>query len=255
VDAQVADNAGNTASDAASFKIDETDPSVAISLPADGSSTIAPAIFVSGTVSDATSGVASVEVNGSAALLSGDSFTAGPILLACGANTLTAVAGDSAGNESSDAITVTRVCFSQLKYYAPINQTTPNANPLVVNTGKYGRVIPTKVTFALSDGTAVTEAVALSRGWTVEMGVISASCATGSESDSIESYADAGNSNAGTNRFRWSGDHWIYNLDTKAPPQMIMQIGSCYRLDVWIADATTRLKLSTSTIAIFKPTK
>jgi hypothetical protein len=116
-------------------------------------------------------------------------------------------------------------------------------------------VIPTKITFKLADGTVVTEAVAQAMGWTIQIGVNSASCSTGVQGDSVEAYADAGQSNAGTNEFRWTTSQWIYNLDTKAPPQMTMNIGSCYRLDVYVNDGTNKVKVSTATYAVFKPTK
>ena len=49
-------------------------------------------------------------------------------------------------------------------------------------------------------------------------------------------------------------NQWIYNLDTKAPPQMsIVGIGNCYRLDVYVDDGT--VKISTGTYAIFRPIK
>jgi hypothetical protein len=93
-------------------------------------------------------------------------------------------------------------------------------------------------------------------GWSIQIGVNSASCANGSTtSDLIEAYADAGQSSAGTNSFRWSPSQWIYNLDTGKPPQVKMTIGSCYRLDVYVHDGTNKVKVSTGTYALFQPTK
>ncbi len=252
------DVAGNPASGVSSdpFMIDLTNPTVAMTSPSDGSSTIAIAITVSGTVGDTPSGVASVTVNGIAMTVSGGTFS-GLVPLVCGANVLTATATDNADRTAtSSSITVTRTCFANLQFYSPIDQSIGTA---VVNTGKYGRVIPVKVTFTLADGTVVTDAVMAANGWTLQIGVNGASC-SGGPSDALEAYADAGASSAGSNLFRWSAGQWVYNLDTKAPPQMTMTIGQCYRLDVYLSDGTNKIKLSTgpsgpNPYVLFKPTK
>ena len=49
--------------------------------------------------------------------------------------------------------------------------------------------------------------------------------------DSIETYADAGASSAGTNLFRYSSGLWIYNLDSKA---LGMLVNSTYRIDAYV---------------------
>ena len=41
-------------------------------------------------------------------------------------------------------------------------------------------------------------------------------CGSTAAVDSVELYADAGQSSGGTNQFRANGDSWIYNLDTTA---------------------------------------
>jgi hypothetical protein len=66
--------------------------------------------------------------------------------------------------------------------------------------------------------------------------------------DPITEYADAGNSSDGTNLFRWSGDHWIYNLDSKA---LGFVVGNKYRIDVYVGTA----KATTTTWAVLEPTK
>jgi hypothetical protein len=254
------DVAGNSAPgiNSANFKIDKTNPLVAITSPTNGSSTIALTISVSGTTSDALSGLASVKVNGISAVFGSGTFGAMPVPLACGLNTITATATDLADRAASSSITVTRTCFGNLQFYAPIDQSTGTP---VVNSGKYGRVIPTKVTFALADGTVVTDTVMLANGWTLQMGVGGATCSNGNAIDPVELYADAGQSSAGTNLFRWSSGQWIYNLDTNSPPGMTMAIGNCYRLDVYVYDGFNKIKISTgpgtgtNPYALFKPTK
>jgi hypothetical protein len=249
------DLAGNTAAavDSANFKIDKTAPIVHISSPLNASMTIALSRTVTGTVSDGLSDGASVTVNGVSASVSAGTFTALNVALNCGSNTLTALATDVAGNTKTDAITVTRTCFANLLYYQPLDQTA-SGTP-VMNTGKYGRVIPTKVTFKLDDGTTVSDVVAAARGWTIQIGVNGATCSNGLATDTVEAYGDAGNSNAGSNVFRWSSSQWIYNLDTGAAPGVSMAINGCYRIDVYVSDGTNKVKISTATYALFKPTK
>ena len=55
--------------------------------------------------------------------------------------------------------------------------------------------------------------------------------------------------------FRWSSGQWIYNLDTGKSPQVQMEVNKSYRTDVYVHDGTNKVKVSTATYAIFKPTK
>jgi hypothetical protein len=234
-------------------KLDKTNPSVAITSPVGGSTTIAASVTVSGTDSDAISGIASVKVNGVAASLGSGTFSKPGVALACGSNTITALATDQAGRTSTDSIAVTRQCFG-LQFFQPLDQSTSTP---VMNKGKYGRVIPVKVSLSLAGGAALDDAALAANGWTLQIGVNGASCQSGVGTDDIESYADAGQSAAGSNLFRWDAGagQWIYNLDTKAPPGMAMTIGSCYRLDVYVSDGTNNIVVSTSAYAVFQPTK
>ena len=173
--------------------------------------------------------------------------------LACGSNTITALGTDEAGRTSTDSTTVTRQCFG-LQFFQPLDQSTSDP---VMNKGKYGRVIPVKVRLSLAGGAALNDAALAANGWTLQIGVNGASCQSGAGTDDIEAYADAGQSAAGSNLFRWdpAAGQWIYNLDTKAPPGMTMTIGSCYRLDVYVSDGTNKIVVSTSAYAVFQPTK
>ena len=234
-------------------KLDETDPSVAITSPTGGTTTIAAAVTVSGTDGDATSGIASVTVNRGVATLGAGTFSRSSVPLGCGSTTITALATDHAGRTRSDSITVTRQCFG-LQFLQPLDQST--SAPLM-NRGKYGRVVPVKVLLSLASGAPVDSAALASNGWTLQMGVNGASCTTGAGTDDIEAYADAGQSAAGSNLFRWdaTAGQWLYNLDTKAPPGMSMTIGSCYRLDVYVSDGANKVLVSSAVYAVFQPTK
>ncbi len=238
---------------ALTVKLDKTNPAVAVTSPVAGSTTIASSVTVSGTDADATSGIASVKVNGTAATLGSGTFSRSGVALSCGSNTINAVATDNAGRTESHSITVTRQCFG-LQFLQPLDQST--SVPLM-NKGKYGRVIPVKVVLSLASGTALDSAALAANGWTLQIGVNGASCQSGAGTDDIEAYADAGQSAAGSNLFRWDSNagQWIYNLDTKSPPGMTMTIASCYRLDVYVSDGTSKVIVSTAAYALFQPTK
>ena len=238
---------------ALTVKLDKTNPAVAITSPVGGSTTIASSVTVSGTDSDATSGIESVKVNGNGATLGSGTFSRSGVALACGSNTINVLATDNAGRTSTASVTMIRQCFG-LQFLQPLDQST---SAPIMNKGKYGRVIPVKVLLSLAGGAALDSAAFAANGWTLQMGVNGVSCQSGAGTDDIEAYADAGQSASGSNLFRWdsSAGQWIYNLDTKAPPGMTMTIGSCYRLDVYVSDGINKVIVSSSVYAVFQPTK
>ena len=101
---------GGTASSTATVMRDVTIPNIALdTLPA---STAASSINVTGTASDATSGVDVVSVNGSGNVFNPAAGTFSSVVpLVCGPNAISAGAMDKAGNKSADAnASVTRIC-------------------------------------------------------------------------------------------------------------------------------------------------
>ena len=67
--------------------------------------------------------------------------------------------------------------------------------------------------------------------------------------DPVESYADAGQSSAGTDLFRWSPDgFWIYNLDSKA---LGLVTGNFYRVDIYVES----VKATVDNWAVLNPVK
>ena len=100
-----ADYDGNTGTLSASWTVDTVAPVLAVSSPAEGEFVTNPSLTVRGTVSDATSGLQSVTVNGTAVAVSG-SFSH-TLTLAEGVTTITVTATDKAGNSSSVTRTVT----------------------------------------------------------------------------------------------------------------------------------------------------
>ena len=99
------DLAGNSASTSVTVNVDKTAPAVQIDSPADGAMVPSSPVTVSGTATDALSGIASVQCNGTAATLTGPSFSCAVPIVA-GSNTITVEARDAAGNAATATRTV-----------------------------------------------------------------------------------------------------------------------------------------------------
>lgn len=144
------DAAGNSASTSVTLNIDKTPPLIAITSPANGASLTSSSLSVTGTVTDALSGVAAVTCDGAPASVQSGAFTCS-VTLTPGANTLTTQASDVAGNSSSASENLT---LSNAP--APvINSFTPTSGPIGT------QVIVTGSNFT-ANGTA-TPKVALSQ--------------------------------------------------------------------------------------------
>ncbi len=90
------------------IKWDGTAPTISISSPATNTNIDSGSVQVSGNVSDATSGIWKVVINGTGATVSGGSFSAS-VPVNNGLNTLTATVYDYAGNTSKAQVVVNRV--------------------------------------------------------------------------------------------------------------------------------------------------
>jgi hypothetical protein len=211
-------------------KVDTVDPTVAITAPADDSTTLATSVDVAGTYFDATSGVAGVSVNGAAATLTDGTFSLSGVSLICGSNALEAVATDNAGNTSSNSVSIYRRCFTGA-FQQPLD-----ANG-VLNKAKLGRVVPVKLTITANDGGSVPSPV--------YFGQRKISCIATAASDVVEEYA-AGSSNLG-NTFRLADGAWIYNLDTSKLPGAA--VNSCYQLDIYVG-GTVDSGIATGGVAV-----
>lgn len=107
------DLAGNTASTSVTINLDKTAPTLQIVSPTAGASVTVSPIMVSGTVSDAISGVKGVTCNGDAAPVSGTTFTC-QVGLKLGSNTITVQAIDKAGNSTTATAQITLLPASNL---------------------------------------------------------------------------------------------------------------------------------------------
>jgi RHS repeat-associated protein len=121
ITATATDSSGKSTPASVQITLDTTPPLVAITSPANGTSTISATMAVSGTVSDALSGVAAVTCNGTAATISGGTFTCS-VPLVEGDNTITATATDIATNS---AAAVTHVAYTPDAQAPTISITSP----------------------------------------------------------------------------------------------------------------------------------
>ena len=106
VNGTAVDKAGNSSQTTAFVSIDSVPPAISISSPANGSTVSSSSLAVSGSVNDASSGVASVLCNGAAATFGGGAFSCN-VTLNQGGNTVQVMATDAAGNSSSANVGVT----------------------------------------------------------------------------------------------------------------------------------------------------
>ncbi len=106
ISATATDAINESATASVTLKIDKTAPALAITSPANNSAATNSALQVAGTVTDALSGVANVSCNGSAATVTSGSFSCS-VSLTTGANTISVVAADVAGNQTTQSIIVT----------------------------------------------------------------------------------------------------------------------------------------------------
>jgi hypothetical protein len=141
------DTSGNAAVEkSVSFSLDTVAPNVAVTSHTNGQTVNTATINLAGTTSDATSGVASVEVNGTAATIANGNWTLNNFALSEGANVITVVAEDKAGHSKTVILTITYTIPDTQKPL--INITEPTANELLGSK-------PVLVSADLSDNKAV----------------------------------------------------------------------------------------------------
>jgi hypothetical protein len=135
------DQAGNSATASVTVKLDKTPPSLDVTSPSDGASFFTSPVTVGGTASDALSGLASMVCNGLPAVVDGASFNCDGVTLTPGANSITVIATDVAGNAraSNRSLSYTRT---------PVVNITSPANLSYLN------ISPTTVTGTVDDPTA-----------------------------------------------------------------------------------------------------
>jgi hypothetical protein len=136
------------------------------------------------------------------------------------------------GSDSSSDNTVNVRQIYSIQYLEPFTHSTTDS--FVINSAKAGRVVPVKVRIT-DDCTGLAYGGSQSAP---SVGIAKTVTPQSSQTDSVESYADAGASNANDKYFRWSTDgFWTYNLDTKNVTfgtQTGLTTGQTYRVDVYV---------------------
>jgi hypothetical protein len=143
---------------------------------------------------------------------------------------------DDAGSNSTATSLVVRQVY-RVDFLPPFDDSTPSG--LIVNTMKSGRTVPVKATiFDVCANSYVTSPSA------VTIGLLNTSLSS-SNSDAVETYADAGAANANSSAFRWTtdtsivgGGFWIYNLDSRnAVNGSPMTVNHVYRVNIYVGTA------------------
>ena len=125
-----ASNSVGSTSASVTVTLDSLAPMVSITAPADGSTTAAAAIAVSGGVLDA-SPIASVDVNGVPVTLVGSGFDT-TVPLALGVNTITVTATDALGHVGSASVSVTRGQGPSVTITSPADGSLFGGTPITV---------------------------------------------------------------------------------------------------------------------------
>ncbi len=99
------DGAANSATSSATVNLDKTPPILGITSPANGSAVGSPSVIVTGTVTDALSGMASFTCNGQTASITGSNFSC-DLSLVPGSNAIVVQAKDVAGNTATSNLTI-----------------------------------------------------------------------------------------------------------------------------------------------------
>jgi hypothetical protein len=161
--------------------------------------------------------------------------------------TVTVKVTDKDGDSGTATANITVEQVYTVDFLPPFDDSSPSG--LIINKMKNGRVVPVKAT--IYDVCAQAYVIDPTTQVTIK---VSKTSGTGN-GDPVEEYADAGQSSAGTNLFRWTtdstvpgGGFWIYNLDSKA---LGLVVNNLYRIDINVgANLATR-----DTWAVLQPVK
>ncbi|HEX6160088.1 MAG TPA: carboxypeptidase regulatory-like domain-containing protein, partial [Thermoanaerobaculia bacterium] len=125
------DRAGNATTARATISLDKSNPEIAVTSPADGSTIAAPQVTITGTATDALSGVAAVSCNGIAAATEEGTFTC-TVDLVEAANTIAITATDRAGHTATHSLTLNNISTPRVAVTAPANLSFLNISPVTV---------------------------------------------------------------------------------------------------------------------------
>lgn len=153
------DNAGNSSQATAFVSIDSTPPVISIASPANGSTMTNSLLTVSGSASDAGSGIATLACDGTPVSLNSGAFSC-DLTLSSGNNLVRIAATDLAGNTATTSLNVT--------YNPPSTNGPPSLNPPPTAI----QITPTAITIAIGERRSVSATDNLGRAipavWTVD---------------------------------------------------------------------------------------
>jgi hypothetical protein len=134
VSGTVRDAAGDTASASATVNLETIAPAISIASPANNAtiSLSTTTIGVNGTVTSDVATIVSVTCNGAAAVVSGTAFTC-TATLTPGANTVSVVAKDIAGNTRTVPLSLTFAQAPAIHILSPANLGVTNLTPVTIN--------------------------------------------------------------------------------------------------------------------------
>ncbi len=249
IDVTIADHAANVAHTVFHFTTDTLPPAITITSPVNGQTVTSPSLQVTGKVSDA-SAIAAVTVNGQAVGLAGGVFST-TVTLVAGANTITVVATDAAGNTGRAAVSVTLQTDTTpptITITAP-NQPVITGNPTpavaVTYSDAQSEVDTTTLKIAI-DGTALA-------GCTV--GVASATCtppalAAGNHTVTTQVKDHAGNLGTASFSFQLVLDTTPPTVNITSPNQPVINNNPIPTVAVSYSDAGAGVDTTTLKIAI-----
>jgi Glucodextranase, domain B len=125
------DKAGNTATTSATVRLDKTPPNIIFTSPSDGAKVFTSPISISGTVTDALSGLAGVNCNRTPAVVNGTNFNCG-VTLTSGTNSVAVTATDAAGNTSTSNLSLSYTRVPTVTITSPANLSYLNISPTTV---------------------------------------------------------------------------------------------------------------------------
>jgi hypothetical protein len=208
---------------------DTTKPTLVISTLDNGSSTNIATLNVSGNATD-TGGIASVTVNGQTVTVNQDGSFSYAVTLTAGANTVTTVATDNAGNQQSDVRTVTYDASAPvLTVSAPADNSTTTQSFMSV-TGTISE--SSTVTVSVNNGSPQTAAIS---GGTFSATV---NLTPGINTIDITAVDPAGNSATAKRTVTFTGTATSLTLAVTNPNQDITTKDSSITIRGTVADAT-----------------
>lgn len=127
-------DSGSPTSATAVIVVDSTVPALSVSTLPNGTVTNSPNLNVAGTATDGGTGIAGVTVNGATATVAADGSFSVPVTLSAGANTITTIATDAAGNNTQDIRTITLdQTVPQITVTVPADNSATNVSPATVS--------------------------------------------------------------------------------------------------------------------------